>query len=328
MTVDTRAQLIALINSQIVANGVGAITGPVLNNVLDTTVFSSLFNAGTWNATTNYYQLDVVQYNGSSYFALQNNTNIPPTNTLYWTVFAQGGIAGPTGPTGPQGTPGGPTGPTGSVGPTGPGAGATGPTGPTGPAALTTYTRTNVTALAGQTVFTVTYSVGYIQVYLNGVLLDPADYTASNGTSVTLGAACVAGDLVTFIAMNYVGVGSTGPTGPAGPTASANILNLTRMLPSDGGTYNLSDTEAGIIFNLNAFGGISNFTVTSPPNPVNGQMVRIFVGSGANFTIDTLNFTGTSPQSVFNGSVTSIGSLTFSSASWVYDATDLIWFKM
>jgi hypothetical protein len=58
------------------------------------------------------------------------------------------------------------------------------------------YTRTSFTATAAQTVFSVTYSVGYLQVYVNGVLLATSDYTASSGTDFTLGVACASGDIV------------------------------------------------------------------------------------------------------------------------------------
>jgi hypothetical protein len=58
------------------------------------------------------------------------------------------------------------------------------------------YTRTTFTATAGQTAFTVTYAVGYIQIYVNGVLLTGSDYTASSGTGFTLNVACIAGDIV------------------------------------------------------------------------------------------------------------------------------------
>lgn len=58
------------------------------------------------------------------------------------------------------------------------------------------YSRTSFTATAGQTTFTVTYAVGYLQVYVNGVLLATSDYTATSGTNFTLGVACAAGDIV------------------------------------------------------------------------------------------------------------------------------------
>jgi outer membrane protein assembly factor BamB len=58
------------------------------------------------------------------------------------------------------------------------------------------YARTSFTATAGQTAFTVTYSVNYLQVYVNGVLLAPSDYTASSGTGFTLAVGANAGDIV------------------------------------------------------------------------------------------------------------------------------------
>jgi len=58
------------------------------------------------------------------------------------------------------------------------------------------YTRTSFTATSGQTAFTVTYAVGYLQVYLNGVLLATSDYTATSGTEFTLVVGANAGDIV------------------------------------------------------------------------------------------------------------------------------------
>lgn len=61
-------------------------------------------------------------------------------------------------------------------------------------------TITEFTATAGQTTFTPpSYTVGFIQVFRNGVLLGSADYTASNGTTVVLTTGATAGDLVTTI---------------------------------------------------------------------------------------------------------------------------------
>ncbi len=59
-------------------------------------------------------------------------------------------------------------------------------------------TVTEFTATASQTTFTPpSYTVGYINVYRNGVLLGSADYTATNGTTVVLATGATAGDLVT-----------------------------------------------------------------------------------------------------------------------------------
>ena len=100
---ETRNQLLAQINSQIIANGQNAITGPILNNILDSMVLSSLFNAGTWYAAATYAPLDVVQYNGSTYLAIATSTNVPPPDASYWQIFASIGATGPQGPAGPAG---------------------------------------------------------------------------------------------------------------------------------------------------------------------------------------------------------------------------------
>jgi hypothetical protein len=58
-------------------------------------------------------------------------------------------------------------------------------------------TVTDFTATAGQTSFSVpSYTVGYIDVYRNGVRLVSTDYTATTGTTVVLTNACTVGDAV------------------------------------------------------------------------------------------------------------------------------------
>jgi hypothetical protein len=71
------------------------------------------------------------------------------------------------------------------------------------------YTRTSFTATAGQTAFTVTYAVGYLQVYVNGVLLATSDYTATSGTGFTLSIACAVGDIVEALVITTSVVGVT-----------------------------------------------------------------------------------------------------------------------
>ena len=71
------------------------------------------------------------------------------------------------------------------------------------------YSRTSFTATAGQTVFSVTYAVGYLQVYVNGVLLATSDYTATNGTSFTLGVACSVNDIVEALVITTSVIGVT-----------------------------------------------------------------------------------------------------------------------
>jgi len=60
------------------------------------------------------------------------------------------------------------------------------------------FSSTSFTATASQTTFTPSgsYQVGFINVIRNGSQLAPADYTATNGTTVVLNNACTAGDVV------------------------------------------------------------------------------------------------------------------------------------
>lgn len=217
---ESRTQLIAQINAQIKANGQGAITGPVLNNVLDNIAYSAMLNAGDWESNTAYFVNDVVQYSGTNYIAILNSNSVPPTNAAFWQPL--GSTVGGSGPTGP-------TGATGAAGPAGGPTGPAGPTGPTGSAPNATYTRTSFTATAGQTTFTVTYKVGFIEVYYNGVLLNGSDYTASNGTSIILNSGVASGDIIETIAYNTINIAPTGPTGPTGtgPTGPTGAIGPT-----------------------------------------------------------------------------------------------------
>ena len=69
------------------------------------------------------------------------------------------------------------------------------------------YTSTTFTATAGQTVFTIAHTPNFIQVFMNGLLLDETtDYT-SNGTAVTLTSAATAGDELEVVKYNTFSVG-------------------------------------------------------------------------------------------------------------------------
>ena len=58
----------------------------------------------------------------------------------------------------------------------------------------TTFTATN-----GQTSFAVNYSIGYVDVYINGVKLTSTEFTATSGTAVVLDDACFGDEIVEFI---------------------------------------------------------------------------------------------------------------------------------
>ena len=95
------------------------------------------------------------------------------------------------------------------------------------------------TATAGQTSFTATYDAGFLQVFLNGIRLDAADYTATNGSTVVLDAGATVSDTVfihsfgTFeLADHYTKVASDARFAPA----SGGVL-ATNAMPKAGGAF-------------------------------------------------------------------------------------------
>ena len=68
-------------------------------------------------------------------------------------------------------------------------------------------TRQTFTASAGQTSFSFSYNVNYVDVYINGVKLTDAEFTATNGTSVVLAVGSFVGDIVEIVSYNTVSAG-------------------------------------------------------------------------------------------------------------------------
>lgn len=79
---------------------------------------------------------------------------------------------------------------------------------PTASVTLGNYTETSATA---KTTFTVAggYTPGSVLVFLNGVLLEPGEYTAANGTTVVLGANCNVGDEFRCLSFSPLSVADT-----------------------------------------------------------------------------------------------------------------------
>ncbi len=166
---------------------------------------------GAWSGTQGYNPLDVVSYQGGSWWALAANTNVTPgSNASIWSQVAAMGAAGPagstgaTGPIGPQGLVGN----TGAPGATGP-AGSTGATGPIGPQGLV-----GNTGAPGPT--------GPIG------LTGPAGSTGAAGPIGPQG--------------NTGPAGSTGPAGPAGPTGPSSPALKARGIWSSTTAYAALDS--------------------------------------------------------------------------------------
>ncbi len=69
------------------------------------------------------------------------------------------------------------------------------------------------TTTEGQTTFSATYNVGYVDVYLNGSKLSASQYTATNGTSIVLNEGASLDDVIEIIGLSNVNITQTGGGG-------------------------------------------------------------------------------------------------------------------
>ena len=97
--------------------------------------------------------------------------------------------------------------------------------------AQATYTRDAFTATEGQTTFTTSngYTLGYVQVFMNGVLLALTDYVANNETTVVLNVGASAGDEIVIVAYDSFAISEV-----------LRTLNISASFPDDGLTLNAS----------------------------------------------------------------------------------------
>jgi hypothetical protein len=94
-------------------------------------------------------------------------------------------------------------------------------------------TVTEFTATAGQTSFSVaSYTVGFIDVYRNGVRLNSADYTATTGTTVVLTSGATSGDTVTTISFLVSSVLNAIPATAGSISSTYLASNLTITTPT------------------------------------------------------------------------------------------------
>ena len=70
----------------------------------------------------------------------------------------------------------------------------------------------NYTATAGQVKFAANYTVGYVEVYQNGLRLADSDFTAANGQHVILDSAASVSDNIDIIAHKATNISSAALT--------------------------------------------------------------------------------------------------------------------
>jgi len=167
-----------------------------------------------------------------------------------------------------------------------------------------TYTRTSFTATASQTTFSVTYTVGYVEVYLNGVLLNGTDYTATNGTSIVLAVGANSGDILETIAYNVTSLGTaSSSTNIAGGSAGEVVYQS--------GSGATSFTAVGTTGQVLTSNGTSapTWSTLSYPSLSSAQTwtaTQTFNGSSSTFgatlldSNETVNVVASAPSSTTN----------------------------
>ena len=168
-----------------------------------------------------------------------------------------------------------------------------------------TSDRQTYTATSGQTVFAATYDTGYVDVYLNGVkLVAGTDFTATNGTSITLATGATLNDTVDIVAYgtfvladHYTEAQSDARFVNVSGDSMTGDLNITGTLTSDGLTVdgNVGIGETSPSTNLVVKQSGSTFTTASQTvalfqrNSATGSGCKVTILSGNN-TAGDLNF--------------------------------------
>lgn len=91
-----------------------------------------------------------------------------------------------------------------------------------------TYKRQEFDATAGQTTFTITdgYTIGYVEVYQNGVLLDNSEFTAADGSTVVLTTGATLNDQINIICHDSFEIGNLIRVTNFSASAADNVLAL------------------------------------------------------------------------------------------------------
>lgn len=156
------------------------------------------------------------------------------------------------------------------------------------------------TATASQTVFTPsgTYQAGFINVIRNGAQLAPADYTATNGTTVTLADACNAGDVVVIEVFNL--------------TSISGALPLTGGTVTGATTFNAAVTGTSFSTSLGTLYPIVSGTAITLTN----QTAPEFTGIPSWVRRITLTFSGVQTNGT-NPPLIQIGSGTYATSGYL-----------
>ena len=163
-------------------------------------------------------------------------------------------------------------------------------------------------ASANQTTFSGTdsnseslaYTAGQIAVFMNGVFLDPDDYTASNGTSIVLGSGAKSSDYLEIVAWKTTvssGLFTGLTTYEFTATANQTVLN-----GADENSVTLSYTPGKVLVFLN--GVLMDNRSNKDYVETNTSTITFSAGLQVNDTIIVKSYSGSAPFSRFQYDIT------------------------
>ena len=136
---------------------------------------------------------------------------------------------------------------------------------------VTTRSTSRFVATAAQSAFSTSYTVGYVDVFLNGSKLDGTEYAATNGSSVSLTTAAAADDIVEIVAYETVGITSI--------SSATQGLNVTGIITATGGIDAIGIQSGGVNISTGIITAL-NFIGTGNTFAVNGNVVDISIAGG------------------------------------------------
>jgi hypothetical protein len=151
------------------------------------------------------------------------------------------------------------------------------------PIVSATRTVTEITATAGQTTFTANggYTVGKIDVIVNGAQLQTSDFTATDGSTVVLAFACTAGDDVRLVAWGTFSVNNL--SGANLNDASVTDAKLVTMTASKlTGTVATDRLPAGTVLQVVTVNSANTTVSTTSGTPVSSGITVTITPKRAN----------------------------------------------
>ena len=142
---------------------------------------------------------------------------------------------------------------------------------------------------------TLAYDSGYIDVYMNGVHLDPSDYTASSGSSVVLASGAATGDIIYIVGFGTFNVAaidaaniSSGtlndarlPTTMAGKTLTTATVEANSLTARGDGSsaagqiiLNCEQNSHGVKIKSPPHSAAQSYTLTLPSSITNGYYLK------------------------------------------------------